>query len=616
MATIGSLSVMLAADSSGFNVGINAAQNKLSSFASFAAGAFKSIPGIAVFSSLPFTLGAIFGKAREAMNSIADIGKASKITGFSVESMSGVMAAVGGDSDLMVRSLGHMNRFLGEGKINLKEFEKTLEVFGLDAKDLVSSNPEKAFEKIAARLVEIRDPFLRADLAQKVFGKGGQEIILMIDKLGGSLEAAKKKAAGFGLLVGAEELQKALEGKKAFKDVEKSIQGFGFQLAIGAAPGLADFAGSLAKVGSLGKGLGQILGESLGFVLNILRAGVDWFVRWKNEIIGVAAVLGILIAVMKGVQLALRAIAIAQIAVSVLAGPAGWAKVLAGMVIAGIGIAAVNKLLNDAEKGGFGNAANQLNQNTQVLSKQEQAARDLMTTWNLEIQTMGMGAASAQAFKIAQEGLTDAAKKQLLVAAEQKDRLQELLAHTAVGVNIFQKHATQVNVLQEAFAKGEISAAALNGKMNELNKALDQSKIAKFGEIFERNITPLEKFTASMREAVRVLYKLGEGEGQFNKDLLARDTFRAFMQLKGSVPTGLVPGSLTAPKALERGSVEEASFKAGLERASLGGENLQEKIKMILEASKMVEEAQLANGRDILEALKQLGPFVQVGFNN
>jgi hypothetical protein len=126
----------------------------------------------------------------------------SKRTGVSVEALSelGYAAKQSGTSlESVETGIRKMQKTLVEAKGGNRAAAQSLAALGLTVQDLAGMSPDQQFEKIATRLAAIRSPAVKAAAAMEIFGKGGAELIPMMEGGGAAIEALRRQARDLGL---------------------------------------------------------------------------------------------------------------------------------------------------------------------------------------------------------------------------------------------------------------------------------------------------------------------------------------------------------------------------------------------------------------------------------
>ena len=111
-------------------------------------------------------------------------------SGTSIENMQMGMKTLG-------LRIDELNKGTGEGAELFKQF-------GLSVEQVNSMSQEELFETLVLKLQEMEDGTQKAIIANKLFGRSGQELMPLLNAQAGSIEELKNKAHELGLVIGDE----------------------------------------------------------------------------------------------------------------------------------------------------------------------------------------------------------------------------------------------------------------------------------------------------------------------------------------------------------------------------------------------------------------------------
>ena len=302
MASLGDLVVNLKANSASYTRSMQAAQKQATVFAAAAGAA-----------------------AAAAVVRFAQVGdqlqKTSIRTGIAVESLSR-LDYVAGQSGASFQALATGLRVMAKFNDDLRRGSllavDAMEQLGLQSSDLAGLNPEQMFAKLADAISGIQDPLERAAAAQKVFGRGGTELLPMLDMGAAGIAELAQQADDLGAVMSTDAANNAAALTDAIDNVQRAATGAAVQFANVFAPAITAATGTFAAL---------IAGSQSGIqVMATLAAGVAAF-----------------LVVMKAWTVATKAQAAAQVFLNALTGPAGIAKTITGLAFAGFAVAAMGK---------------------------------------------------------------------------------------------------------------------------------------------------------------------------------------------------------------------------------------------------------------------------------
>ncbi len=140
-------------------------------------GIAGSITKIAGALGLGFSIkGAIdFGKALlDDAGHIADLSAKLGVSTDAVQRWTYAVGQTGGSMDTVNTAVSTLNRTMGDGSTSTRALLKDI---GLSFETLRHMQPEDAFESVVAAVAKIKDPIYQADVAVKLFGKSGQDML-------------------------------------------------------------------------------------------------------------------------------------------------------------------------------------------------------------------------------------------------------------------------------------------------------------------------------------------------------------------------------------------------------------------------------------------------------
>jgi TP901 family phage tail tape measure protein len=213
----------------------------LSGLKSAMGGAMKHTKAVgAAMTVLGGTITAVLGKSVTEWASYGDeIAKAAKRTGLSTEAMSELKHAAeqsGAGLPSLENGLKRMAAVLDDARDGTGAAVLTLEKLGLTVQDFQGLTPEQTFMMLADSIRGVQDPLRQAALAQEVFGRGGMELLPLINEGSAGMAAYAEEARKLGIVLDEESAAKAEKFTDTMDELKKSFQGM--MIAIG--PFIAD----------------------------------------------------------------------------------------------------------------------------------------------------------------------------------------------------------------------------------------------------------------------------------------------------------------------------------------------------------------------------------------
>ncbi len=171
MATIASLVVSIGADIAQLKTGVDAAGNKIDSFASKASRAFDALKGAAAFGAVA----AMVSTVADAIDEIDGISATINDTAENVQRLQAVSESFDVEMTAIVGAIQEMERGLANGKI-----EGALAAINIEVADFQSMAPSQRYVEVAEALAQVEDRSLQVELAQQLFGKAWKSNIAAI----------------------------------------------------------------------------------------------------------------------------------------------------------------------------------------------------------------------------------------------------------------------------------------------------------------------------------------------------------------------------------------------------------------------------------------------------
>lgn len=228
--SIGSLALLLSADSSGLAKDLAKAEAHVKGFAAKSGTHLSKInPGIlagvgGLFSKAFAPLAAGLGvaglthAATSAINDMVELEKESRKLGISIEDLSALMTIEGPDfvKGEMLTGLRKLGQELEEAVINpTGEAAETLKLFGLNAEDMIKSGTLQSLKTFADTMHKLGNENERLKLG-KIMGKEGHSLIPFLGEHGSSrITAEMSDAVGKGLVVTKDMAKTARDGALA-----------------------------------------------------------------------------------------------------------------------------------------------------------------------------------------------------------------------------------------------------------------------------------------------------------------------------------------------------------------------------------------------------------------
>lgn len=245
MATIGTLLVNVAANTDGFQRGLNKARGMLDGFTDFVG---KAGLASAVFQGVDIAVDKMRDLARQAFDmakgqaeAVDSLGKMADRLGLATEEMAAFehAAALSGDSvEEVEQAIQRFNRQLGEAATGNKEAQEAFAQLGLDPRELAGMKPGDAFWMTADAINGLGTAYDRAAAAQAIFGRGGGRMLTFLQTGSDGFRKIAAEAQKFGRTFSAADFQAVQNMNDEITRAQLAMEGATRQLVIAAAPAI------------------------------------------------------------------------------------------------------------------------------------------------------------------------------------------------------------------------------------------------------------------------------------------------------------------------------------------------------------------------------------------
>ena len=229
-------------------------------------------------------------------------------------------------------ALQRMTRRLSAAAAGTGATGKALEELGVDAQALAKMAPTRAFGELAEAFKNVENSSDRVRLAFALFDSGGVNLVntLALGKSG--LAELAAEADRLGITFTREMGAKVEAANDAVARMGASLRGLTQQLAISLAPAIVNISDALTNLAV--------------YVGHVDMATVKSVVQFGAMAVAFSATVVIIPKVVAGIRsviVALRAMATAGAITQALSGPAGWASLVVGLATAGAAAYGVNQ---------------------------------------------------------------------------------------------------------------------------------------------------------------------------------------------------------------------------------------------------------------------------------
>ena len=177
---------------------------------------------------------------KSALDAAAAIGKMNQRTGISVQTLSVIGYAAqktGSDLEVVEKGFVKFDKAMLQLDNNSKTTREALQDLTGSANSLNGLNTDERLKKVIDALALMEPSYRRTALAQEFFGRGGAQLLPVIDKLGGEgFKKLREEAEKVGLMYDKSFIQAARQAKAGMRQLQLEAKGLATQFAAGLSP--------------------------------------------------------------------------------------------------------------------------------------------------------------------------------------------------------------------------------------------------------------------------------------------------------------------------------------------------------------------------------------------
>lgn len=257
------------ADTDPYVRALKIAEARLKSFSQRARQIGTSFTRVGALITAPLlAASAVFAKTGD------DVAKFARRTGVAVEAVQELSFAAqqsGADTKTLESAFRRQARAVNDLERGLSTQADAFGKIGLSIEDLRGLSPEEQFTLIADRLSQLEDATLKSAVAQQIFGRGGAQLIPLLDQGAAGIAALRDEARELGIVLSAEDAAAAEELTDAFGRVRSTFTALTQTIGAALAPALTTIANVTAAVVG---GAREFIDQNRGLVTIIAAVGV------------------------------------------------------------------------------------------------------------------------------------------------------------------------------------------------------------------------------------------------------------------------------------------------------------------------------------------------------
>lgn len=194
---------------------------------------------------------------RQGLQAADEQAKLARQLGFTNEQLA-ILQRAGELSGMSARQLTgnieRLNRRLGEASEDSGQAADALERLGLSFSDIDQLEPQEQMEVLGRALQGVESQTRKASIASDLFGRSGQEMLVLLENVEGTVDRATDEVERFGLALSEEQSSEIETINDDFSTLQASVRGAGMQLASAFSPALQEAASIVVELsGNIGR---------------------------------------------------------------------------------------------------------------------------------------------------------------------------------------------------------------------------------------------------------------------------------------------------------------------------------------------------------------------------
>jgi hypothetical protein len=276
-ASVGSLSVFLSLNASGFSKGIDSARKHLGQFSKDFGGIKSLLAGGLGALGISLTAAAFTGMVKEQLKAIDATAKLADSMGTTTEQLSAFRAAAGmAGVDAPDKMIEALTKKIGEARQGSAEAAKQFAVLGVNVNDLASMDSVAAFAAVADGINRLGTASDKAGVASKLFGDQGVKAGAFWATASTSIAEARAQADALGTSLSRVDAARVEIANDAMARVTTAITGMKEQITVALAPAIAAVAEQmLGWLNDTGGAAGNA-NKALEFTIKIIGKIADY----------------------------------------------------------------------------------------------------------------------------------------------------------------------------------------------------------------------------------------------------------------------------------------------------------------------------------------------------
>lgn len=216
-------------------------------------------------------------KQMQAADATAKLADSLGINLAKFQAISLVAEEAGIEQGKLTQSITITQRAIEDAAQGGEAYGKVFRLLNLNAKEMINLSPDKQFEALAEALSKVENDTQRTAIAMEIFGRGGRDVINMLEGFGEKVEEARAFNDKFNITLSRVDASKIEEANDTFARLGAAMGGLGNTMAVAVAPVITAVSNALLDAGVDGQTFSRFVSEGMEVAakaIDLVRLGI------------------------------------------------------------------------------------------------------------------------------------------------------------------------------------------------------------------------------------------------------------------------------------------------------------------------------------------------------
>ena len=187
------------------------------------------------------------------------------------QAISLVAQEAGVEQGKLTQSITITQRAIEDAAQGGETYAAAFRMLNLSAKEMINLSPDQQFEMLAGALANVENSTQRTAIAMEIFGRGGRDVINMLEGFGAKVEEARAFNDKFNITLSRVDASMIEEANDTFARLGTAIGGLGNTIAVEVSPLITAVSNALLNAGLDGESFGKFV----QFGMEVAAAAID-----------------------------------------------------------------------------------------------------------------------------------------------------------------------------------------------------------------------------------------------------------------------------------------------------------------------------------------------------